>query len=196
MKIEKINNNQAIITLTASELAKRHISLNDIKEGKENVQDFFFEILETSDIIEGFTSDDSQLFVEVSYNTKDVYMIAITKTNCIPNISDFNKTAKSLVTYYTVSSNLYSFSCLDDLYSFCKKVKEENLYIGSNSLYCLDNKYFIFFSTSTIKKHNFRKTFSVISEYSDKYYSKNLYSFMEYATLLISNSAIQTLQKI
>ncbi|MBQ8043656.1 MAG: adaptor protein MecA [Clostridia bacterium] len=44
MKVEKINNNKAMIVLTLAELTKRKITLKDIKEGAENVQDFFFEI--------------------------------------------------------------------------------------------------------------------------------------------------------
>lgn len=196
MKVEKINNNKAMIVLTLAELAKRKITLKDIKEGTANVQDFFFEVLENADITQEFTNESSQLFVEVSTSSDDVLMITVTKADCIPDLTDFNKTHKPNKTTYTVSSNLYSFSSLKELYEFCKKASDEDLYVGVNSLYELDNKYFLLFSNSTIKKTNFVKTFSVISEYADKYFSKQTTAFLEYAKQIVAKDAIQTLQNI
>ena len=107
MKVEKINNNKAMIILTLAELAKRKITLKDIKEGAQNVQDFFFEILEDADIIEEFTSDSSQLFVEVSTSEDDIFMITVTKADCLPDMSKFDKPRKPSRVSYTVSSNIY-----------------------------------------------------------------------------------------
>ena len=196
MKVEKINNNKAIIIITTAELAKRKISLKDIKEGSENVQDFFFEVLEDANIIEEFTNDSSQLFIEVSTSQDDVFMITVTKADCIPDIAAFGKASNQSKMSYTVSSNIYSFASSKELHSFCKKAMDENLYIGINSLYELNNKYFLLFSNSTIKKSSFVKTFSVISEYADKYFSKQTTSFLEYAKQILPKNAIQTLQKI
>lgn len=195
MKVEKINDNKAMIVLTLAELAKRKITLNDIKEGAENVQDFFFEVLEDANISPEFTNESSQLFVEVSTSGSDVFMITVTKADCLPDMSEYGNLPKAKKVSYTVSSNIYSFSSLDTLYEFCKKVLDEKLYIGINSLYELNGKYFLLFSNSTIKKSNFVKTFSVLSEYTDKYFSKQTTAFLEYATLIISKCAIQTLQK-
>lgn len=196
MKVEKINNNKAIIVLTLDELAKRKITLNDIKKGSNNVQDFFFEVLADTDITSGFEDEASQLFVEVSTAENDILMITITKADCIPDLSSFNKSSKSDLVAYTVSSNLYSFDSPKTLYCFCKKALEENLYVGSNSLYKFNNKYFLLFSKSTIKRFDFVKTFSVISEYADKYFSKQTTAFLEYAEQIVVKNAIQTLQNI
>ena len=196
MKVEKINNNKAMIVLTLAELAKRKITLRDIKEGAANVQDFFFEVLEDADVTQEFTNESSQLFVEVTTSNDDILMITITKADCIPDLSDFDKIPKADKISYTVSSNLYSFSSLKELYEFCKKALEENLYVGTNSLYELNNKYFLLFSNATIKKSNFVKTFSVISEYADKYFSKQTTSFLEYAKQIVAKDAIKTLQSI
>ncbi len=196
MKVEKINNNKAMIVMTLAELAKRKITLKDIKEGAENVQDLFFEILEDANIIEDFAVDSSSLFVEVATSGDDIFMITVTKADCIPDATSLNKLPKAGRVSYTVSSNIYSFSSLNDLYSFCKKVLDEDLYIGINSLYELNGKYFLLFSNATIKKSNFVKTFSVISEYADKYFAKQTTAFLEYAKLVLAKNAIQTLQKI
>ncbi len=196
MKVEKINNNKAMIILTTAELAKRKITLKDIKEGAENVQDFFFEILEDSNITQEFASEASQLFVEVSTSGDDIFMITVTKADCLPDISEYNKLPQPGKVSYTVSSNIYGFASLNELYEFCKKAKEEDLYVGINSLYELNSKYFLLFSNATIKKVHFVKTFSVLSEYTDKYFSRQTIAFLEYAKLILSKCAVQTLQKI
>lgn len=196
MKVEKINNNKAMIVLTTEELSKRKITLKDIKDGSKKVQDFFFEILEDADIIDDFANESSGLFVEVSTSEDDIYMVTITKADCLPDLTDFDKISKYNKVAYTVSSNIYSFPSLKILYDFCKKALDEELYVGINSLYELNNKYYLLFSNSSIKKSNFVKTFSVLSEYSDKYFSKQTTCFLEYAKQLIAKDAIQTLQNI
>ena len=195
MKVEKTNNNKVKIILTKSELAKRKITLKDIKEGKSKAQDFFFDVLEESNIADDFLAESSQLLIEVSVTDNNIFSITITKADCLPDIDVFSKDVKREIAY-TVSSNLYEFSSLKELYNFALKAFKENLYIGNNSLYLLDDKYYVFFSNSTIKKSDFVKTFSILSEYSTKYYSKKLLSFDEYAKLIVKNDALQCLQKI
>lgn len=196
LKVEKINDNKVKIVLTLKELTKREISLEDIKKGNENVQNFFFEILENVNITEDFPTDSSQLFVEVSTTGNDIFMITITKTDCLPDTNKYFKNSNNYHPLYTVSSNIYSFSSLDTLYLFCKKAVQEDLFVGTNSLYELNNKYYLLFSKNTIKNCNFVKTFSIISEYSDKYFSKQENIFLEYAKLIISKNAIYELEKI
>ena len=196
MKVEKINNNKAMIVLTTEELSKRRITLKDIKAGTKKVQDFFFEILEDANIIDDFANETSGLFVEVSTCEDDIFMITITKADCLPELTEFDKISKTSKVAYTVSSNIYSFNSLKVLYDFCKKALDEDLYVGVNSLYELNNKYYLLFSNSSIKKSNFVKTFSVISEYADRYFSKQTTLFLEYAKRLIAKDAIQTLQNI
>lgn len=196
MKVEKINNNKAIIVLTLTELRGKKVSLKDIKEGKRNAQNFFFKLLEDANIMDDFTNDSSQLFIEVTAPENDVFMIIITKADCIPDIESFNTATKTAKNFYTVSSNIYSFSSLESLYNFCNKALEEQLYVGANSLYKFNDKYFLLFSNATIKNPNFVKTFSIISEYCEKYFSKQTTAFLEYANRIMAKNAIQTIQKI
>ena len=86
MKVQIVNNNKAMILLTSKELAEKQITLNDIKEGKERARDFFFEILEEAQISEEFGMESSQLLIEVSYTNDDLFMITITKADCIPDV--------------------------------------------------------------------------------------------------------------
>ena len=91
------------------------------------------------------------------------------------------------------SSNIYAFETLQTLYEFCMKAKQEKLFVGINSLYHLSGKYFLLFSDKTIKKAEFVKTFSVISEYASSYFAKPLYktTLTEHSNLLISKNAIK-----
>ena len=196
MKVQKLSSNKAIIIMTNEELNKRKITITDLKEGKKKAQNFFFEILEESKISEEFEIDSSQLLIEVTQSMDELFTITITKADCIPdkNLVAKIKSAKNVC--YIVSSNIYGFENIDNLYEFALEARIENLYVGNNSLYTLDNMYYIHFSNSTIKNNQFVKTFSVISEYSSKYFSKKSVSFLEHATLLLKNNAIQTIQNI
>lgn len=189
MRVEKINNQKAKIILTIAELAKHKITLKDIKDGKEKARNFFSKILEDSNLVEDFGDSSTQLLIEASYKD-NLFMITITKADCIPDTKKYTNHIDSFT--YIVSSNIYIFDTLKTLYEFCLKAKQENLFVGTNSLYYLDNKYFLLFSDNTIKKNEFVKTFSVISEYSSSYSAKPLYkiALKEYSNLLIDKNAI------
>ena len=191
MKVEKINASKARIILTIDELKNHKITLKDIKAGKEKAQNFFFDILEDANLLEELDLEYSQLLIE-AISQDNLFMITVTKADNIPDLNEYVPKYS-----YTVSSSLYKFASIEDLYAFCKMAKVEKLYIGTNSLYMLDNMYYLCFSNKTIKKSEFVKTFSVLSEYTLKYYSNTLFniSFKEHAKLLIDKTAIQTLQK-
>ena len=78
MKIERINNSKAKITLTLQELKKRKITLNDIKNNKAKAQDFFLELLEDASLLEEFETDSNELFIEAN-KENDLFTITITK---------------------------------------------------------------------------------------------------------------------
>jgi len=189
LRVEKINNQKARIILTIDELAKHKITLKDIKEGKDKARDFFFEILEDSNLIEDFADNSTQLLIEAA-SKDNLFMITITKADCIPDIKQYPNQKDSFT--YTVSSNIYSFDTLKNLYEFCIKTKQENLFVGTNSLYSMNDKYFLIFSDKTIKKSEFVKTFSVLSEYSSNYYARPLYktALKEHSNLLLDKNAI------
>ena len=189
MKIENISNQRAKIMLTFDELAKNKITLKDIKDGKEKARNFFFQILEDSNILEDFADNSSQLLIEVSYKD-NLFIITVTKADCIPDAKKYLNTVDTST--YTVSSNIYTFDNLKTLYDFCLKAKQENLFVGTNSLFNFDNKYILLFSDKTIKKPEFVKTFSVISEYSSSYFARPLYkiALKEHSNLLIDKNAI------
>lgn len=198
MKISKINNNKVCITLTIDELETRHISLKDIELNKDKAQNFFFEVLEESELNTEFVEDCSQLLIEATTENNDLFIITITKIDNIPDISKYYMSSnKPQLISYSVSSSIYDFNDVNNLIDFAKKAEKESLFLGINSLYSFSGHYFLIFSNTTIKKNEFIKTFCVLSEYADKYYSKPLYrsAIIEYSDPLLKKSAIQNLQK-
>ena len=195
MQVEKINSQKARIILTIDELAKRKVTLKDIKDGKEKARDFFFEILEDSNLMEYFEADSNQLLIEAT-SKDNLFMITVTKADCIPDIKHYSNNSNSFV--YTVSSNIYVFDELKNLYDFCIKACEEELFVGTNSLYKLGDQYFLMFTNKTIKDVRFVKTFSVLSEYSSYIYANPLYKqyLKEHSTLLIDKTATNSISNM
>ena len=213
MKIEKIDENKVRITLTIDELSQRDISLKDIEQDSVRAQDLFMDLLEESDLNDEFIVDDSQLFVEASSDNENLFIVTITKIDYIPELSKYtpkkgksrkrkenssNIAGKHYSSEYTVASSIYRFNSLDNILELCSKLKEEKAFLGTNSLYKYDNTYFIVFSNSSIKNAKFIKTFVILSEYSDQFYSSKMYTTLihEKCKLIIDKKALQTLSKI
>lgn len=198
MKIEKINENKLKIVMPIDELSKYNIKLSDIKSGSKKAQNFFFNIIEKSKYNEDFLNSYSQLLVESSINVSKQFIITITKicTTSLPKTNTFSKQNIA----YTVSSFIYFFEDINSLLKFAHQSLSQNLFIGKNSLYNMDNKYFIVFSRNTVKDSRFVKTFSVLSEYCSYYISKNdtilISNFKEHASQIFMNDAIQQLTAI
>lgn len=195
LQVEKINNQKARIILTIAELTERKVSLKDIQDGKEKARNFFFEILEDCNLMDYFEANSNQLLIEAT-RKDNLFMITVTKADCIPDIAEYSNVSNSFV--YTVSSNIYVFDSLKHLYEFCIKTREEKLFVGTNSLYELDGQYFLLFTNATIKDTRFIKTFSVLSEYSSYIYANPLYKhyLKEHSNLLIDKTAITSIHNI
>lgn len=208
MKIEKIDENKVKITLTLDELSQRQISLKDIEQDSNTAQDLFLDLLEESDLQEDFLMDDSQLFVEASSDNENLFIVTITKIDYMPELAKYaptksvNKKRKTNKTNndinYTVASNIYKFNNIDRILDLTSKLKLEKAFMGTNSLYKYEDSYFLVFSNTSIKNAKFIKTFVILSEYCQQYYSANMYKTLiqEKSKLIIEKKALQKLSKI
>ena len=185
MKVEKINNGKAKITLTFEELKKKKITLNDIKNNKSKAQDFFLELLEDARLLEEFEADTNELFIEAS-KENDLFTVTITKMSEIKS----SKILPSASTTYKISSNIYYFKNIDCLKDFESKCYELGLYLPSCSLYNFNNKFYLVFKKNHTLSLEFVKTFSVLSEYADSYYSSRTFNdiLSEYGSILLENT--------
>lgn len=212
MKIEKINENKVKITLTFEELENRKISLQDIESDAAKAKDLFIDLLEESNLEEDFVIDESHLFVEASSDNNNLFTVIITKIEDIPELKQYSLLEKkpSMKRYgksnklsnanykYTVDSNIYEFSSLEDVLALCEVAKSERIFFGKNSLYKQNSKYYLIFSKFSIKNPKFLKTYVFLSEYCKNYYVYDLYetSIKERSQLIIENNALQTLSKL
>lgn len=197
MKFEKITENKVKIIVPFEELEKRNITLHDIEINSNAAKDFFTDLIEESNVEGCFEFEDSQLFIEASADTNNTFILTVTKIEDIPDISSYNKSSNlSLCT--RLDSQLFEFSSIDKVLDFCKTTKNENLYFGKNTLYRYDNRYFILFSDTSIRNKRFIKTYSMLTEYSSRYFSYDLFytAIIEKSDVIIKNLALQKLRKI
>jgi len=211
MKVEKISDNKIRITLTLEELENRKISLSDIEKDTSKAKELFLNLIEESNLEEDFVIDDSHLFIEACSDNNNLFIVTITKIDNIPELKKYStldkeknsrtatdKKSQSKISRYKVESNIYSFETMDNLLELCNKSKSENLFFGRNSLYKLENDYYVIFSQATVKNKKFLKTYVFLSEYCKEYYAYDLYetSITEKASLFLKNNALQQLSKI
>lgn len=185
MKVERINNNKAKISLTLEELRKKKITLKDIKQNKLKAEDFFLELLEETRLIEEFEIDSNELFVE-AIREDNLLTITITKMldiSCKDEIKQAN-------IVYKISSNIYVFDSSSELKDFAIKANLEKLYIPKCMLYYFNNKFFLVFSKKDIRCSQFIKSYSILSEYASHYSSSSYLKDIlnEHATLLFNNA--------
>lgn len=205
MKVEKISENKVKIILTIEELESRKISLKELENNTALARDLFFDLIEENNLDEEFKLEDSQLLIEASSDNENLFVVTITKVDDFPtNIKPYSKsvdskncTSKSKKNY-KVTSNIFVFSNIDDILSFCDKAKNEEIFCGRNSLYKDEKNYFIIFSNNATKNKKFINTFSLLSEYCTSYHNFDILSanIKEKCKLIISNNAIQRLMKI
>lgn len=185
MKVERINNNKAKISLTLEELRKKKITLKDIKQNKLKAEDFFLELLEETRLIEEFEIDSNELFVE-AIREDNLLTITITKMldiSCKDEIKQAN-------IVYKISSYIYVFDSSSELKDFAIKANLEKLYIPKCMLYYFNNKFFLVFSKKDIRCSQFIKSYSILSEYASHYSSSSYLKDIlnEHATLLFNNA--------
>ena len=204
MKVEFINENKIKITLTFEELEKRDISLKDITNNSSLARDLFTDLIEETDLDSEFFVDDSQLLIEACSDNNNLFIVTITKINDFPELKKYTKrenksnTKTNKITRYKVDSNVFSFNSIDDILDLCTIAKKENLYFGRNSLYKYNDTYFLIFTKNSIKNKKFLKTYVILSEFCNTYYSYDIYevSIKEKSKLIIKNNALQKLNNI
>jgi len=208
LKVEKINENKVKITLSIDELAQRHISLKDLEKDTMKAKQLFLELIEESNLESSFIFEHAQLFVEAATDSNDFFTVTITKIDDFPDLSKYNlldegfnkKSIKKSSTdmSYPIKFNVFSFDNLDNILDMCDILKKTKSFLGKNSLYKLDNRYFLIFSKYSIKNVKFLKTYSIITEFCLCNYASELYevSLREKSKLIISDKALQSLIKM
>lgn len=226
MKFEKLSDNKIKITLTLDELVARKIDIKAIEKDSSIARNLFLDLISETDLHEDFLSSDSQLFIEAASDNNNLFIVTITKVELIPELKDYegltskksfkinkktNTNKKSSTSrlsknttndkeniLYKVSSYIYEYETMDTIIDMCNTLKVNDSFVGKNTLYKFENKYFLIFSKYSVKNKKFLKTFSILSEYSNAYYNLDIFdaSIKERAEIIIKDKAIQKLYEV
>ncbi|MDI6601804.1 MAG: adaptor protein MecA [Thermoanaerobacteraceae bacterium] len=181
MKIEKINENKIRILITAADLKKKNIDINDLYYDNTKVQSLFWELLYEAYLEESFDVDNSKLIVEVAPVSYDSFVVVVTR---IPNSKSVWLSSKPPKSYL---NNYYVFDTFDDLVTLSREI--DGLFSGESSLYKYQNKYVLSLSGYLTKKAQ-----AMLDEYGIK---ANTSSGVlnEYGNLLIDKDAFEVINE-
>jgi adapter protein MecA 1/2 len=191
MKIEKINDYKVKITINSDDLEQRNINIDDLVYNSPKAQDLFWDILYQAYIEQGFEVKDEQLIVEAIPNSRDTFVITITKYRnkqlLKPGTTKFIKGTDTKKTIKSKEYN-YCFEDLEDIIGLCKRIIDS--YRGDSSVYKLDELYYL-----VLKPYDAYANFSVeviAEEYGQKTKACEIF-LKEYGEIIIENSAVEIL---
>lgn len=191
MKIEKINDYKVKITINSIDLEERNIDMDDLVYNSPKAQELFWDILHQAYIEQGFEVRDEQLIVEAMPNSRDTFVIIITKYRNRQLLkpgpgkflkgTDTKKATKSKET-------CFSFKDLEDVISFSKRIIDG--YRGDSAAYRYGDVYYLIlklYDTSTGALVE-----AIAGEYGCRCKTAEVF-LKEYGKTLIENSAVEIL---
>ena len=214
MKIEKLTDNKIRIIVNINELSNNKIDLNDFMINNIRSQKFFLDILNKAEKEIGFYTDDCKLLIESFSSIDEIFIFTITKlekNNKVKNIKISKN--KNVNTYASTNQNknmnktkiiknpIYKFSNFEEFCNFCTALSKTNISINGIakkiSLFYYKNTYYIIFTDLNLSYTNFRKLFSLLSEFSCLVKNSDdfLLRLSEYGKLIISKNAFKTISK-
>ncbi len=202
MKIEKINENKLKIILSKQDLIDKNIDVHFLNKNNIEVQELFWDILHEAEIQYDFDLTQSQLLVEGMYNSGGNFILTVTKIGSPINSSDtfLRRPPELQIKRKTIHSTnydtIYCFSTFDDFTQFCKRLNRlPEKYI--NTLYILEDKYYINFANLNENEKLSKKVSSIICDYTESAYNSNVFKnkLNEYGQIIVKDNAIQTISK-
>ncbi len=210
MKIEKISDTQLRLSLTKSDLAERHIQLEDLIRPSEKTQKLFHDIMEQAMEECDFIAENAPLMVEAAPLGLDGIMIIVTKMdgnekpksgiNLFQNTKESHRYKKTALTSdediqdKNIETIIYSFAELDDVIDVSLRLG--SLFCGNSALYKYKNQYFLILEGNTYSKEEGAEIIPLIlEEYGQKESSSTLsaYFLAEHGETLLKENAVTSL---
>ncbi len=191
MKIEKINDYKVKITISSIDLKEREIDIDDLVYNSPKAQELFWDILYQAYIEQGFEVKDEQLIVEAIPNSKDSFVITITKYRNKHMLKPGpTKFLKGVDTKRSVKPKevCYYFDNLEDIIELCKRVI--NTYRGDSAVYRHHSTYFLILKPYDSESNSLVETLS--EEYGSRCKTNEIF-LREYGKIIIENSAVEIL---
>lgn len=196
MKIEKLTDNKIRIIINSEELSNKKIDINDFLINNLNSQKFFLDILNKAEKEIGFKTDNCQLLIESFSSIDEVFVFTITK---------FSKPLKNKKYNYRIRNKtkiikkpVYKFSTFDEFCALCESLSKSKIPVNGIAkkiiLYLHQNTYYLVFSDLNLNYSNFRKLFSIFSEFSSIVKESDNFALklFEYGKPIIKQNALKT----
>ena len=81
MKIEKLNENQIRCTLNKSDLASRHLKINELAYGSDKATELFRDMMQQASFELGFEAEDTPLMIEAIPISAECIVLIVTKVD-------------------------------------------------------------------------------------------------------------------
>lgn len=198
MKIEKLNENKIKIIFNNKDLEENQITVHSFMSNSIENQKLFLKILKIAEKELGFITENYKISVETLTQTNDTFTLIVSRfTDKIKKANTSKLHTSRRLSHLEDTVSLYKFSNLETLLDFSKFISknfpEINLLLdGKNSLYKLDNSYFLAIDKILFDKKIIFKITCLLSEFfefiniSDITFSK----LKECGNLLIDKYAI------
>lgn len=206
MKIEKINDNIIKVTISVNDLLERNLDLSALNYNSPAAQELFFDMMEQAEVLFGFCTRDSQLVVEPVSDTKEGFIITITR---LEGENEFESIQKYIKNKYRRSEmrirrktrrvcsaiSIYGLKSLEDAIGL--SVRIACLHSGESSLYKLRDTYYLLLSRNNCQ--NDAKSFdSIAGEYGTRVGNPVFFEgyLNEYAERIIEGNAVENLSRL
>ena len=196
MRFEKITDNKIRIILNLEELSNNNINISDFINNDPKTQKFFLDILNKAEKDFGFYTKDCKLLIEAFSSLDEVYVFTITKFS--PKKKKTTLKLKRQKHKSFSSYAVYKFDSFDEFCNLCELVDNSNLPITNIckkiSLYSYNNTYYLVFSKLNLSYRNFKKLFSIISEFATAVSKPSHFEakILEFGKPIIKQNALKT----
>lgn len=191
MKIEKINDYKVKITISSIDLEERNIDMDDLVYNSPKAQELFWDILYQAYVEQGFEVRDEQLIVEAIPNSRDTFVIIITKYRNRQLLKPGpGKFIKGTDTKKAVKSKevCFYFEDLEDIIDLSKRIID--IYRGDSSAYRHEDAYYLVLKPYEACPSPLAE--AIAEEYGCRCKTMEIY-LKEYGKTLIENSAVEIL---
>lgn len=204
MKIEKVNENIIRVAISLHDLDERNIDFSSLNYSSPAAQELFWDVMEMAEDQYGFTANESQLIFEAWPDTKDGYIVTITKVEENEEFESIHKFIKNKYKNSDLKSKrrtrkvcstliMYSFDSLEDIVQLSKRFYP--LYTGESSVYKLKSQYYLLLMRNAASQVSISNWENILAEYGKKLYNVNVFEgyLNEYGELVFDRNALRVL---
>ncbi len=200
MRFEKLNENKIRIILSSQDLIKKHIDCHSFMASPIESQALFLDMLDEAEKKFGFVTKDYRIRIEAVCLADGDFVLTITRS--LPEVQKppqkRNLHIKRKKTNFNENQAVYYFSSFDDFCSFSNFISSSHIKysnIAKNvSLYEYNGVYYLTFSNIDLDFIDFKKFFSIITEFATYVSNGDLVKrkLVENGKIIMKNNAIST----